>query len=83
MTLLLFFTAFFTACVPALVWLFIFQKEDRHPEPKRMLVFAFSAGVFVSAIVFIIQYVISVIIALGISDIIIFVVVLMGILKFV
>ena len=56
MTLLLFFTAFFTACVPALVWLFIFQKEDRHPEPKRMLVFAFSAGVFVSAIVFIIQY---------------------------
>lgn len=30
--------------LPGFVWLFFFLREDRHPEPKKILVFVFLAG---------------------------------------
>lgn len=32
--------------LPAIIWLFFWLNEDCHPEPKRVLVLAFFAGVF-------------------------------------
>ncbi|MDP2705715.1 MAG: hypothetical protein Q8O49_00725, partial [bacterium] len=30
--------------LPGFIWLFFFLREDRHPEPKKILVLVFIAG---------------------------------------
>ncbi|GIW68138.1 MAG: hypothetical protein KatS3mg099_086 [Candidatus Parcubacteria bacterium] len=37
--------AFVGGFLPAMVWLWFFHKEDRHPEPKAIVALAFVAGV--------------------------------------
>lgn len=49
--------AIVAACIPAIVWFAFFSKEDSHPEPKRLIVYTFSAGVFVSIIVLALQFI--------------------------
>lgn len=44
------------ACVPGIVWFAFFSKKDANPEPKRLIVYTFSAGVFISVFVLIVQY---------------------------
>ncbi len=43
------------AFLPSVLWLIFFLKEDRHPEPKRLLIFTFCAGALVSVIALILQ----------------------------
>lgn len=44
-TLPTFFFAFLGGLVPALIWLWLFLREDkRHPEPKLLILLAFLAG---------------------------------------
>lgn len=56
---MIFFSIFFAiaaACVPAIVWFAFFSQQDLHPEPKRLIIYTFTAGVFVSVIVLAIQF---------------------------
>ena len=41
--------------LPSLIWLFYYLKKDLHPEPKRMIVKVFFAGMIVTVPVFICQ----------------------------
>lgn len=50
-----FFTAFLLGLLPALVWMWFWLKEDRHPEPARMLTLAFLGGMIAVACVLPIQ----------------------------
>ncbi len=38
----------FVPFLPSIVWLVFFLREDLHPEPKRMILYAFNVGVIVS-----------------------------------
>jgi len=35
---------------PSLIWLYFFLKEDTHPEPKKIIVLVFFAGVLITAL---------------------------------
>jgi len=52
----LIFTLFF-ACIPSIIWLLFFLREDIHPEPKRLILYTFGAGAFVSLFVLVLQYI--------------------------
>lgn len=39
----------FAAALPGIAWLIFFLREDVHPEPRRFIIFAFAAGIVVSA----------------------------------
>lgn len=45
-----------TGVLPSLVWLFFFLKEDLHPEPKKMILFVFGAGILISLPVAALQF---------------------------
>lgn len=48
--------ALLAGAVPALIWLWFWLKEDaEHPEPKRLIVAAFLAGILAIPIVFILE----------------------------
>jgi protease PrsW len=38
------FLAFLGGLVPVLIWLWFWEHEDKHPEPKKLIFFAFAAG---------------------------------------
>lgn len=38
--------AFLSGILPAIFWLWFWLKEDKHPEPKRLLVLCFILGMF-------------------------------------
>ena len=40
-----FFLAFFLGIIPALIWLWFWLKEDRHPEPPKILTMSFVGGI--------------------------------------
>lgn len=48
--------AIVAACIPGIIWFAFFSKKDTNPEPKRLIVYTFSAGVFISIFVLIVQY---------------------------
>lgn len=54
--LTLLFTLIF-ASIPSILWLVFFLREDMHPEPKRLILYTFGAGAFVSIFVLVIQYI--------------------------
>ncbi|MEO8637570.1 MAG: PrsW family glutamic-type intramembrane protease [Candidatus Taylorbacteria bacterium] len=37
--------------IPALIWLWFWLKEDHHPEPKRLIIYAFLAGMLMVPLV--------------------------------
>lgn len=39
-----FFIAILAAVLPALLWLFLFTREDQHPEPTELIAFTFTLG---------------------------------------
>jgi len=39
-----FFIAIVAAVLPALIWLFLFTREDRHPEPTELIAYTFTLG---------------------------------------
>jgi len=41
--------AILAAFVPAFIWLWLFVREDRHPEPNRVILRAFIFGAFAAA----------------------------------
>ncbi|MGC9602892.1 MAG: PrsW family glutamic-type intramembrane protease [Minisyncoccia bacterium] len=43
------------ALLPAILWMIFFLKEDRHPEPKRLILFTFCAGALASIPVLVLQ----------------------------
>ena len=45
------------ACIPSIVWLLFFLREDTRPEPKRLILYTFGAGAFVSLFVLVVQYI--------------------------
>lgn len=45
------------ACIPSLIWLSFFLREDTHTEPRRLLFYTFAAGAFVSLFVLVFQYI--------------------------
>lgn len=49
-------TSIVLACIPSLIWLSFFLREDTHAEPKRLLFYTFAAGAFVSLFVLAVQY---------------------------
>ena len=48
--------AIIAACIPGVIWFLFFSRKDAHPEPKRLIVYTFSAGVFISIAVLVFQY---------------------------
>jgi RsiW-degrading membrane proteinase PrsW (M82 family) len=51
------------ALLPSILWLVFFLKEDRHPEPKRLLIFTFCAGAIVSIPILTLQVIFQKIVA--------------------
>lgn len=48
MMLYQYFFAFLSGLLPALIWLFFWLREDRlHPEPKKIIIISFLAGMLV------------------------------------
>jgi len=45
------------ACAPSIIWLLFFLREDTCPEPKRLILYTFGAGAFVSLFVLVVQYI--------------------------
>ncbi len=45
--------------LPPLLWLWFWLKEDRHPEPRRILIATFLAGMFVVPIAFMLERTLS------------------------
>ncbi len=45
------------ACAPSIIWLLFFLREDTRPEPKRLILYTFGAGAFVSLFVLVVQYI--------------------------
>ncbi|MDQ3076623.1 MAG: PrsW family intramembrane metalloprotease [bacterium] len=45
-----FIIAFVTALIPILIWLYFLEQEDKHPEPKRLILYAFLAGFIAVAV---------------------------------
>lgn len=45
------------AFLPSILWLIFFLKEDRHPEPKKLIIFTFCAGALMSVPVLALQLV--------------------------
>lgn len=43
------------ACIPSIMWLLFFLKQDKKPEPKRLILYTFGAGAFVSIFVIVAQ----------------------------
>jgi RsiW-degrading membrane proteinase PrsW (M82 family) len=43
-----FFLVVILALLPSILWMVFFLKEDRHPEPKRLIIFTFCAGALAS-----------------------------------
>ncbi len=48
MVVLIFILAVLAAFIPGLLWLFLFLKADRHPEPKSLLIYTFGIGMVMS-----------------------------------
>ncbi len=48
MVVLTFILAVLTAFIPGIVWLFLFLKADRHPEPRSLLIYTFGIGMVMS-----------------------------------
>jgi RsiW-degrading membrane proteinase PrsW (M82 family) len=42
------FLLIITAFLPTVLWLLFFLREDLHPEPKRLIIYTFIAGMIVS-----------------------------------
>ncbi len=42
--------------LPGFVWLMFYLQEDEHPEPKRMIAKVFFAGVFMTVVIVILQF---------------------------
>ena len=42
--------------LPAILWLVFFLKEDRHPEPKKLIFLVFCAGALASIPAIIFQF---------------------------
>lgn len=51
--------AFLGGLLPALIWLWFWLREDLHPEPKRLLLKAFSAGAIAIPFVLLVEAMIS------------------------
>jgi RsiW-degrading membrane proteinase PrsW (M82 family) len=51
-----FAVVFLFAFLPSIIWLIFFLKEDRHPEPKRLLFLVFCAGALASVPVLLLQF---------------------------
>ena len=49
MVVLYFFIVIVATLLPAAIWLFFFLREDKHPEPKRLLAYTFAMGGLVTA----------------------------------
>ena len=45
-----FFFAFVGGMLPALLWLWFWLKEDSHPEPRRVLILTFIAGMMMAVV---------------------------------
>ncbi len=48
MVILNFLITLTAALLPTLIWLFFFLKEDVHPEPRKLLLYAFAIGAIIS-----------------------------------
>lgn len=46
----------FGACLPSIVWIIFFLREELHPAPSRLLIYAFGAGATSSIFVLIAQF---------------------------
>lgn len=44
------------ACLPSLLWLFFFLREDLHPAPRRILIYIFGAGAISSLFILVAQF---------------------------
>ncbi len=56
--------------MPSLFWLWFWLKEDRHPEPRRILISTFLAGMFVVPVAFMLERALSLVAkALGVYQI--------------
>ena len=42
--------------LPGFVWMFFYLKEDVHPEPRRMIFKVFSAGVFITLVIWLFEF---------------------------
>lgn len=62
------------ACIPSIIWLFFFLREDEHPEPKRLLFLTFGAGAFVSLFVLAAQYAFQQTLALTLQNVIVLII---------
>ncbi|MBX4198613.1 PrsW family intramembrane metalloprotease [Candidatus Parcubacteria bacterium] len=58
-----FVVAFLGGFLPVMVWLWFLEHEDKHPEPKKLTVYAFLGGMVAVLLVLPFQY-----IAQGIAD---------------
>jgi RsiW-degrading membrane proteinase PrsW (M82 family) len=45
--------------IPSLVWLFFFLREDMNPEPRRLVIYTFTAGALVSILILALQVLIQ------------------------
>lgn len=54
--------------LPSLVWMSLYLKKDRHPEPRHLLVETFLMGMIISPLAVIFQWVLSNITGLGSSS---------------
>lgn len=70
------------ACIPGIVWFLFFSKEDIDPEPKRLVIYTFTAGVFVSVIVLVFQYLFQSVVTDGVRNTILSIAVLAFIEEF-
>ena len=43
------------AAIPGLAWLVFFLREDIHPEPRKLIIYTFATGVFMSIPIFFIE----------------------------
>ncbi len=47
---MIYFSLFVFAVLPSLVWLLYYLRKDDHPEPKRLIVYVFTAGAFFAVV---------------------------------
>jgi RsiW-degrading membrane proteinase PrsW (M82 family) len=55
-TLAVFTAIIFGACLPSIIWLLFFVREEPHPVPSRFLIYTFGAGAISSLFVLVAQF---------------------------
>lgn len=55
-TVAVFAVILFGACLPSIIWLLFFVREESHPVPSRFLIYTFGAGAMSSLFVLVTQF---------------------------